>query len=286
MPGTSFTSGALAQANRNLSSGDPDTYMFGGKANKNYLARVYQTTGASGGAQGQLVARGYLPETFSIGVSSEWSEPFANVSAGQLADAVQLVTNMRPVSQAMTMQVWQGTAPVRFNMRFHFVAYSDAYMDVVQPVERLMRLTVPFRKAGGILVPPGPNVQWLQGIASQFGGGQSNAPTNLTFGSSQQNANSSSGETPKVLDNARGKISLAIGRFLWFENVVVESVDTEFDTAFTSEGFPISARTDITFKTFTVLTQGEQNENGQASGVNDDITKLFSPPQQFQNQQG
>lgn len=272
-----------ADANKRALANDPDVYMFGAKANSNYLARIFQVQGGSTGAQGALIARGYLPETFNIGVSSEWSEPFASISAGALGDAVQLLTNRKLVTQAMTMQMWQGTAPIRFNMRFHFVAYSDAYQDVVSPVESLIRLTVPFRATGGVLVPPGPDVQWLQGIGNQLDAQNVQSAYNLRFGSGQANTNSSNGTSPKVINTAKGKISVAIGNFLYFDNVVVENVDAEFDTAFTSAGLPISARVDVTFKTFTILTQDAQNDNGTSNGVDDDITALFNPPQLQQN---
>lgn len=285
MPTFLQSANSLANANLAANANDPDTFVYGSKANGNYIARVFQVQGGSSGAAGVLLAKGYLPESFSLGMSAEWGEPFANIGAGALGDAIQVLTNRKLVNQTMTMQVWQGTSPVRFNLRFHFVAYNNTYNDVVGPVQALYRLVTPSRGAGGILVPPGPDVQWLQGYAAQIESGGAAALAQLSSavrgntGSGQSGSNSTTGTAAKVVNTALGKITIYIGKFLTFDNVVVENVDAEFDTMFDASGLPISAKVDVSFKTFTILVQSQDptsNTNNGQNAQDDDISTLFN----------
>lgn len=257
-----------ADANRGLDQSlDYDTFGYGTKANKNYVARIIQ--------DGNLIARGYLPEVLNLGVSAEWSEPFAQLGAGALTDAVQMLTNRRLVNQAQTIQVWQGTTPIKFNLRFHFVANTDPDQEVTVPIMNLFRLVVP-TKANGMLKPPGPDLAFAKGtgaaisdsLGSLFSTIQGGAQPGTTPGQDLQN----------IINGAKGKISLFIGNFLTFDNVVVENVDAEFDTMFDSQGRPLSAKVDVGFKTFMILTQNQPqtDSGGNATTTQDDISNLFN----------
>lgn len=257
-----------ADANRGLNATlDYDSFGYGTRANDNYVARIMQ--------DGNLIARGYLPETLNVGVSAEWSEPFAQMGAGALTDAVQMLTNRRLVNQAQTIQVWQGTTPIKFNLRFHFVANSDPDAEVLVPVMNLFRLTVP-TKVNGMLKPPGPDLQFAKGVGSAIVDSVGSIRSAVAGGAAPQTTPGQ--DLRNIIDGAKGKISLFIGNFLTFDNVVVENVDAEFDTMFDAFGRPLSAKVDVSFKTFMILTQQQPTTDsaGNSTATQDDISRLFN----------
>jgi hypothetical protein len=258
-----------SQADANV-NGDPTDFTlfgYGAKANKNYVARVMQN--------GKLIAKGYLPESLTLGVSAEWSEPFAQAGGGAVTDAIQMLTNRRMVNQAQTIQVWQGTTPVKFSLRFHFVANSDPDAEVVGPIMALMRLVLP-TKANGLLKPPGPDLEFLAGTGAAISDSFATVKSAITGGAGPTTTPGQ--DVKNVIDGAKGKISLFIGSFLSFDNVVLENVDAEFDTMFDRNGRPISAKVDVSFKTFMILTQSPPTTDsaGNSNVSDDDLMKLFN----------
>lgn len=134
-----------------------------------------------------------LPESFSTDTSSDYDSPFtdglakfvSNLSRGWLSDdRVALGMRMMGAStstQAMTMQIWQGSAPMEFSIPMHFVLNTDAETDILMPLRQLMSLTLPSTATqfsdlgskvnldftsggtGGFLVSPGPKLELKNG---------------------------------------------------------------------------------------------------------------------------
>jgi hypothetical protein len=85
-------------------------------------------------------------------------------------------------TQAMTMQVWQGSAPMEFSIPLHFVLNTDSETDILLPLRQLMSLTLPSTATqfsnlsnlvnldfssggtGGFLVSPGPKLKLKEGM--------------------------------------------------------------------------------------------------------------------------
>jgi hypothetical protein len=70
---------------------------------------------------------------------------------------------------------------------------------------------------------------------------------------------------PSVFDPKKGKISIRIGRMMYFDSVVLTSVNNTFDTKISKDGYPISGQSDLSFRT-VVLTSREDIDEfiGQA----------------------
>lgn len=67
---------------------------------------------------------------------------------------------------------------------------------------------------------------------------------------------------PNLMDQTE-RLSLRIGRFMYFDSVIISNMDVQFETAMHSSGIPIAAEVDIEFRTFYTLTR-------------DDILAIFS----------
>ena len=134
-------------------------------------------------AERGIVVSAYLPENFSSSVNSDYDTPFAE---GFLSDRPNLKLGLRvagigTTTQVMTMQVWQGSAPMEFSIPMVFLYDNDEERDILGPVRSLMSLTLPseirtngagltlgesglgsLEGTGGVLQSPGPKLALSQ----------------------------------------------------------------------------------------------------------------------------
>lgn len=148
-----------------------------------------------------------LPETFSTNTSSDYDTPFTDGIAKMLSKLPGMseekaglglrMMGAATSTQAMTMQVWQGSAPMEFSIPMTFVLNTDAETDILTPLRQLMSLTLPSSGGfnslsdlanldittggtGGFLVSPGPKLKLKEGatpadLANRLTGGASSA---------------------------------------------------------------------------------------------------------------
>ena len=82
---------------------------------------------------------------------------------------------MNLTTQALTAQIWQGGAFINFQLPFIFQAETSAEKDVMEPIKKLLRLTMPKDPSGGgILEAPGPHVD-IKKLAENGGAGVAQA---------------------------------------------------------------------------------------------------------------
>lgn len=193
--------------------------MFGMESNKNYEVKIVQEGGGR--------VKAYVPETFQLAVTSQFNQPFGqgiqNTTVGTLSKMLGLGAL---TSQSMTAQIWEGTQPIEMSLELEFLAYNDPAAEVRDPIKELLKMTMPSKRGFGFLLdPPGPVykdiVDWN------------------TF-------EVKSGQT------AAKQISIKIGNFLLFDNVVIEAVNCVFHSLMTAGGIPLRATVSVTFKTFFV----------------------------------
>ena len=181
--------------------------------------------------------RGWLPEEFSFGVESEWEPLFPSAvggGGGFLGNLNLLATatgnTLKTASQ--TSQAWAGSSPVEFSLPIDFVAVSDANKEVVTPIKNLMSLALPgtHQDRGGLLLdPPGPIFAETIPI-DEF----------------------------RSISSFRGdKITLKIGKFIMFTNVIISSVSANWMGKLSPEGEPMQAQAEVTIRTYTMLTKEE-----------------------------
>lgn len=191
---------------------------YGMEENSNYKVFIKQAGG------GEVEA--YVPETFQLAVTSQFNQPFGQgVSNSTVGTAAKVAVGQALVSQAMTAQIWEGTQPIEITLELEFVAEYDPQREVLKPIKDLLTMTMPSRGTGGFLAPPGPKyldiINWK------------------AF-------------EPTKGDSAQKQISIKIGNFLFFNNVVIESVNSTFFSMMHETGIPLRATVAVTFKTLFV----------------------------------
>lgn len=225
----------------------------------------------------------WLPETVGVDVAANYEAPFAqgigsiNEKFGALAQFI----GMNLTTQAMTAQIWQGGSFINFQIPFIFQAETSAEVDVMQPIKKLLRLTMPSDPSGGgILEAPGPHFD-IRKLA-EHGGEQATQALNQTIGyfTSPQAmlntkdqivsnplgafsefkgaANNVARKSSTALVNSVvNNISLSLGQFMFFPSVVVTDVSPTFDVLLSPDGKPLRATVNVGFRTFYIPTQND-----------------------------
>lgn len=188
---------------------------------------------------GNVKAR--LPEKISIALSSDWKSALDNNdAAGSItAGAVQEIFGKSTTVQKFSAQIWSGNSPIELTLPLEFRAgyepgsvsktasSEDAYKDVIAPIKRLYKMCLP-RGSTGLMEPPGPRIF--------------NKDDTSLLSKRKDNGDS---------------IIIKIGNFLVFQKVIVTAVSAEFDGQMSQDGFPMSARAEVTFRTMYSLVTSE-----------------------------
>lgn len=123
----------------------------------------------------------FLPENFSSSVSSDYDTPFAEgfIQNEGVKQGLRMA-GIATTTQIMSMQVWQGSAPMEFSLPMQFLYDSDTEADVMGPLRSLMSLALPssygstglslgsggignLSGVGGIMKSPGPKIRAKSG---------------------------------------------------------------------------------------------------------------------------
>jgi hypothetical protein len=223
----------------NLSSIEASGNLTEG-ANNNPLYQVHVVANEM-----RIMVSAYLPDSFSLGVTSEYDTPFAQgietgigaIDSIMKSPLARAATGSNFITQWMTAQVWSGSAPIAIQLPLVFIADTDPQKEVLKPIKDLMKLAMPSSGIGaigdakGFLQSPGPRVKIDK-------------------------------ETQSISFDVRNPISIQIGKFLRFPSVVIENISQTYNTVFDSRGLPVRASVEITFKTFVTPTS-------------EDIEKMF-----------
>lgn len=221
-------------------------------------------SGSIGTSSGSQTLEAVLPENYELNVNSDYSPAFPNGLAsfvenksGAVAQGLRLLGyNMQ--SQDMTLQVWQGSAPIDFSIPFIFIAYKDAYKEITLPIAALHALVMPtsLGGSGGFFKSPGPTVTINKKAFTSISG----AGTAL--------GNLAHGEVFHSFLSITGKTSVYIGNHLYFPNVIITGVTSNFETKFTKAGQPIMGSVNVAFRTLFTPTAEDMNT----------VFKVGSPP--------
>lgn len=201
---------------------------YGMQDNSNY--KMVVTSNARWGS-----VSGYIPEQFNLSVHSQFNQPFGQeLLNSTLGTTTKVVAGLAPISQSMTGQIWEGSKPIDLSMEMDLIAEYDPVMEVQERIKSLMKMALPSRGGAGLLKTPGPSYGSVTGREAL------NAVQGWTgIGS--------------PLGKADGVISIAIGNFLFFDNVVIESVQAQFQSMMHRTGVPLHATVTINFSTFFIV---------------------------------
>lgn len=188
-----------------------------------YIVKISATGGDYIESWGAI---GVLQEKINIHVESRWTE-IGLFGAGSSNELLNVLTNAGGKSLVNTFSSrrrWAGSSPIGITMKLKFEAENNAKNEVTDVCSRLQGLALPSggqNLLGGkvFLTPPGPN------------------PWGATL----------TGE----------RVSIDIGnKWLYFDNVIVESVDTEFENRM-SAGGPVGALVTIKLSTYELVTKAD-----------------------------
>jgi len=202
-----------------------------------YLARITSQRNAA-----SIISP--LQEDIMMSVESHWS-PFLPTLTANANQFLQLVTggNVSAITKATTRRIWTGSSPVRLSLRMNFQAVSDPVVEVTEPLRILGSLALPTEinyaseKTGlPFLGPPGPSPYKLEGLFRKDILGMKEGITKM--------------------DSLQGgdKITVEIGQFLTFFNVIVKEVSLTVPIKFDINGNPISAKVSVIFETYEMMT--------------------------------
>ena len=126
-----------------------------------------------------------------------------------------------------------------------FIAQTNPVTDIIDPLKLLLRLTMPRAASGygevktnigarvALIEPPGPKLDF------DF--------NKLSFSNFKETGIV---RTIGAASSIRNTISVRIGRFLRFNNVIIKNVSQVYDTMFDYQGLPIRAAVTVNFETF------------------------------------
>jgi hypothetical protein len=172
----------------------------------------YQLTITPEGAPERAVTC-QLPEETRLRLQNQW-EPILNLFNGiaQKAQDAAAIGGLSANFKALTTKIWRHSEPLTFDFKLEFDAKDDVIKDVITPVTNLISMASP-TSSGLFLHAPGPT---------------------LTDGITGRN----------------GRISLRIGKFLYIDSVIINSLDIAFPSAFDNYGRPIAMDCEISLETW------------------------------------
>lgn len=230
--------------------------------NESYIAQIYCQ-------QSKIDIRLYLEQALSFGVTAQYSQPFASaLDGGGAISGLMRTLGVMPLTQFLTTEIWYGSSSIEFSLDFVIYAEENARSDVVDPIKQLMALVIPSVTKLGFLQTPGPylgkktNVSSttalnaagdaIGSLASATAGAAMSTVTNgFASGVKKELAGiKKSQATIREAFGTNNKISLVIGTFAFFSEVVITGVEVSPRVLWDSEGKPTYSQVRVGFKTY------------------------------------
>lgn len=247
----------------------------------NFMVTIRQEPNRTGSKQKTVI--GTLPEVITSSTTAEWDTPFADgLLGGGRLQTFLMVSGWVPTVQALTAHFWKGSTPIDLSIPLTLTANSDAD-DILTDLLTLKSMATPTKEATtGFLRAPGPlldyNAEQVLPYVKQLGNTVATAGgeligavmdkfslPNLGFGdngkrasetqtesSRLDNVKTAIGETVKAADKVltvTGKISVRLGKFLYFEDVIIRTIDESTDVTLAPDGRPLKTTVTVNFTT-------------------------------------
>ena len=191
----------------------------------------------------------YVPEQFTLSNQAVFESRYSSGLGGltgalqSFDNALKTTTGLTFVTKPMTLQTWVSTSPIEFNLPMLFNAQQDGLQEVTKPIAQLLALCSP-----SALDQPlsGAAQSQFGALANQLGGAVSSISNNL-------GQNLIRGPGPTFDEPTRGTYTLVIGNLMVFLNMLIVSVNAEYDSLVDQNGYPLSAKVDLTMRSSTVM---------------------------------
>ncbi len=233
----------------------------------------YQVTIIGSDADGMpRMVIGYMPESFSLQTSSNWSQPFADNTLGNTANIIGQLIGKRWTTQGMSSQFWSGTEPLEFSLDLTFIAETGPD-DLIAPLQELYALQLPSITSNGFFKAPGPKLKLGQNLSKALGtassalmhGNIAQAKNALAMTTSGLNtppgkSDTQSGDSSNLSSllskyfQYENLTSLQLGTFMLFPSVVIKGISNEMKVRLTRDGIPLSATLNVSFATHQTPT--------------------------------
>lgn len=260
--------------------------------NLNYQVQIVQTLSDTG--ETLRVIAPLASEQFMIDIAAQFSAPWSGglLTDPKLTTISSAAFGVIPVVQGMTAQVWAGATETEMGIDLSLQAEFDAEMEVRNVIKTLFRFVTPGVGPLGFLTSPGPKVDWKKIADSAVASARKAGVDTTALGLPDETSATSPGtqKTDKMVDTntsisdgsqtavpaanpsddkslgtpsnpvagfVKDKISLRIGRNLFFDNVVLTNVQVTEENQFDNRGFPMYARVSLRFKPLFIIVQSD-----------------------------
>ena len=217
----------------------------------------------------------FLPEQISLDLSATYTPAFGHgvFDATDVTGKSARLMGYSGITQEMSVKIWESTDGISLSLPLIFVAGElidrQGYSSVIDPIMDLTKLIAPRKIQGDVfLTPPGPKLTAdpaklaaaATGVAASGIGalkdGVVGAFDTLTTGknsfsiSDATKANwNQTGKDFQNIINFNNQISIYIGNFLYFDNVVINGVSQNYEMIPDANGKPMKAMVNLSFTT-------------------------------------
>lgn len=207
--------------------------------NQNYLVVIRKGTSnpveVQANAQAKLAIRvenRWVNIMEALGFSGDNSSVLGGIAANTV-NTLQIFTGNNFLPNIATTHVWRGSNGIELQLELRFDAFDDPYKDVLQPVEKLIRMFMPTRgnasegvtSVGGINIPGGQYFMHPPG------------PTPWEY----------------INNNAADSlITVMLGKVLIIGNLIPLGIEWEFEQRYRNTGHPVAANVNVGFMNYTI----------------------------------
>lgn len=233
---------------------------------------------------------GFVPEDFSIGLSADWSSPFADTSllsdgsamasqiiqqraaagsrlaqrfAGSAQDFARRSGYMNSalkfagastLNKLWTARVWTAPSYLTLDLPILINATKNTATEVIEPTVRLLSLCAPSEGPGGMLNPPGPSP--AMAIADKLAQVASDTKDSVTGGDGVTTTENSLSKAAQSVLNDQESFTVEIGTFFRGTPMIVTNVTSNFDNMFEhGTGNPINVDFVLTVESYFAITR-------------------------------
>lgn len=247
------------------------------RTNSDYMVLIQTSNMADGTSPISVAAP--LPESFMFDSTSNYEAPFAQgLFSNNMLRLASAAMGFKTATQALTVQLWQGSSETDLGLELDFQTESDPLVDVRDPILNLLRLTTPIADPNtGLLKSPGPHLddellQIGQDIKNDAEGifqkavaaagsvakvaGLNNTSTSVNGSGSTTQAKSQSVMTTQYWkQRIKNQISIQIGNYMFFDSVVITNVQQTYTSNIDKlTGWPHHARVAVRFRPLFMVT--------------------------------
>lgn len=254
----------------------------------------------------------FLPEEISLDIQSRYATPFGEglLPMDSFVTKAMRTFGISGVSREMSLKVWEGTDGITVSLPLTFTvmdmhAGRKFSTNIVDQILELVAMCAPSKKSGNIFLdPPGPTVVFnTDKVVDVMYTKDSLVTSNESGEQAAQTTNDSETQTVEVEKPTSGtskamkvvtegkeklvrlvqsitesilafdtKVSVYLGDFLYFDNVVIDSVSQQYSTIFDKKGQPLYATVNVQFTTMFAPTIEDIREIFKRNLTKDKVT--------------